>query len=243
MARVVLIPTGRLEWEALGASLERLFPEHIFVAVPTLQELQSNEGMEFPISSFCSNPIEKVAGRPNNADKLIKRAAYEAMKSQRGEKAELVLILDDLELVNHHQAQQVTEEVRAAVLRHLADPRFEQDRDLKRRTQEALRRKVSFHLARPMIESWIFADPQGPTHAGVPATSTISLVPEHDLEDFRTQDAVYAAATAEFCICWSGLPARTAADQKKKNRLTPAWIKAGEVRIQHPKAYMALPES
>ena len=228
-----------LEWKALGPALERLFPANTFEAVPTEDEVHSKPGTEFPISSLCSSPIERVAGRRNNADKLIERAAFEAMREPRRGRVDLVVILDDLELENHEKADQVTAEVRAAVLRHLDKPAFRSDRDLERRTREALQRKVSFHLARPMIESWIFADPQGPRNAGVAPQMPVLLAPNRDPEDLLVEHPAYAIASEAECTCWQALPSDTPQQQKLKNKCRPAWIKAGGLRVRHPKAYLA----
>lgn len=239
MARVALVPTGMLEWKALGPALERLFPGNTFEAVPTEDEVRSKPDMEFPISSLCSCPIETVLGRRNNADKLIERAAFEAMRDARRGQVDMVLILDDLELDNHDKASLVTEEVRAAVLRHLDKPTFRGDRDLERRTREALRGKVSFHLARPMIESWIFADPGGPTRAGVADQTPVMLAPNRDPEDLLVVHPDYVQATDAECTCWQALPSDTSQRRKARNKLRPAWVKAGDRRVRHPKAYLS----
>ena len=239
MGRVLLVPTGMLEWEGLPPALGTLFPGNEFVSVPTKEERFSKPDLEFPISSLCSSDIEKVSGRKNNADKLIERAALEAMSDARRGRADLVLILDDLELENDSKAALVTAEMRLAVERHLARPELAKDLVLQGRTREALKAKVSFHLARPMIESWILADPSGPTRAGVPPARPALLAHGRDPEEFQADDATYVAATDDPCTCWKAMPTHTGSLAKKKSKATPAWVRAGSDRIRHPKAYLS----
>ena len=238
MARVALIPTGRMEWEALADALTRLFPGNEFYAIPTREEVESKTFQgEFPISSFTSVDVTRVLGRRNNADKLVSRAAEEAMRSRRERRNDLVVILDDLELANLAQVERVVEGVREAAQRHLA--LLTQDRDVQSRTAAALREKVSFHLACPMIESWVFADPQGPSRAQTRAGQPARLASGRDPEDFLTADPDFVAAGDQDCTCWHSLPSKTPAQQKKRRRAAPLWVKVGADRERHPKAYMS----
>ena len=240
MARVALIPTGQMEWQALGTALHRLFPGHHFYAVPTEAERASNPRLEFPISSFTSCDVARVMGRKNNADKLIERAAYEIMRGAEG--ADLAIILDDLELDNIQQASRVTDGIREAVERHLeglAAGGTEKHRDLCARTREALKEKASFHLARPMIESWLFSDPSGPANAGIPPDRAVRLKAGLDPEAFETDDPDFAVATGEGCTKWLSMPERSRYHRQKKERKTPIWVKQGPQRIYHPKVYMS----
>lgn len=232
--RVALIPTGRMEWEALRPALLRLFPGHDFECLPTREELASNAGMEFPIASFTSCDVGRLFGRPNNADKLVERAAAEALGDRRRAAADLVVILEDLELDNQQQPREVVQVVREAAQRHLA--KLSHETRTADRTRRALRERVSFHLAAPMIESWLFADPLGPGHAGVPAARAPRLR-ETDPEDFETADAEYACATESACTFWQSLPDQRRSQRERKKKLRPTWAIRPD-RARHPKAYL-----
>lgn len=230
--RIAVIPTGRMEWDALPEAMGSLFPGHDFHCLPTPEEVDSSRGIEFPISSFTSCDASRLFGKPNNADKLIERAAAEALGDRRRAPADLVVILDDLELHNRHQPQVVVQVVREAALRHL--------HDLGSRTQtrarEALRTRVSFHLVVPMIESWLFADPRGAINAGAPADH-VPRLRETDPELFETDDTAYAAASESDCTCWKSLPEQRRAQILRKKKLRPAWVGKHD-RTHHPKAYL-----
>lgn len=235
--RVAIIPTGRMEWYGLGQALERLFPEHIFYSLPTAREVASNRDIEFPIPSFTSGDVKRVMNRPNNADKLVQRAAAEALGDRRREPADLVVIVDDVELDNIEQPDQVVLAMRCAVQRHLQTIQRRGSR-VHERTAQALRERVSFHLAKPMIESWLFADPRGPVHAGVPGDRNARLCAGVDPEDFQTDDPDFDKDDGVGCTCWSSLPERSPKQKKAKRKHKPQWLKAGQLRQRHPKAYM-----
>ena len=148
--RVALVPTGRTEWHGMGAALARLFPAHDFYAVPSPEEMDSHpEG--FPCNGFTSSRLTKDAPLPEAARDLVERAAQEALGDRRREAADLVVVIDDLELTNADQPEQVVRVFRKAVEQHLGG--------LGRhavRTAAVLQEKVSFHLIVPMIEAWFF---------------------------------------------------------------------------------------
>ncbi len=121
---------------------------------------------------------------------------------------------------------------REATARHVGKLRGQGSPGLADRVEAALLAKASFHLAAPMIEAWLFADPSGPGNATVPAAR---LPPswEHtrDPEDFLTRDPVYLADDCSACAAWHALPPRRAQDHK------PAWQR--EQREAHPKAFLS----
>jgi hypothetical protein len=224
--RIAVIPTGRMEWEALPQALHELFPGHQFECLPSRAELASNAGIEFPIPSFTSCDATRLFGTTNTADKLLGRAAAEALGDRRRPPADLVVVIDDLELCNRFQPQAVVQVVKEAAQRHLAG--LETRAHI--RTRTALRERVSFHLAVPMIESWLFADPRGPANAGAPADRP-SRLRVTDPEDFETDDEAYATATADACTFWSSLPVQ------RKKKLRPVWA-GNHDRTWHPKGYL-----
>lgn len=220
--KVAILPTGRMEWNALPGTLSRLFPEHEFYAVPE-QQLYDSKG---PLDGFTSSRLRP--GQPyQNAVGLIEKAAQEALGDRKRAAADLVIILDDLELANSDQPEAVTAVMKDAVDLHLGCDRVSRVAAILDRTKTVLSNKVSFHLAVPMIESWLFADPEALATAGVPPHPGPQLVGPC-LEDFHTGDLGYLDATEQTCPQWSSRGGR------KKDR--PKWL--GQDRARHPKGYL-----
>ncbi len=212
-------------------ALQSLFPQHEFYSLPTEMEVKSY-GEDFPAHSFTSCDVRKLSGKANQADKLIERAAAEAIgDSKRDRKAaNLVVILDDLEIINLHQASAVIEVVREASQRFL--DQFLNDSNRRDRYADALKNRVSFHLAKPMIESWLFSDWENLKNACKP-TGTAKLKEGVDPECFLTNDPVYETDTGANCIKWILF------SEKKRKDHIPQWINAGDHRNIHPKAYLS----
>jgi hypothetical protein len=56
--RVAILPTGRMEWNALPMALARLFPDHEFYSLPSQREIDSHPH-DFPLASFTSTRLRK----------------------------------------------------------------------------------------------------------------------------------------------------------------------------------------
>ena len=235
--RIAILPTGRMEWQALPDALGRLFSEHDFYSLPRQEEVASNATIDFPVPSFTSCDVLHLAGKPCAADKLIERAVAEAIGDRRSKPADLVLIIDDLELDNIHQPAAVVDIIREAAQRYLG--RIAADGGNTQRHAKALREQVSFHLAKPMIEAWLFADPAGPTNAGVPASRMPKLKAPNDPECFCSDDPAFTADSGADCLAWNALPDDTPKQRKKKQDSRPIWLKCSTRRSMHPKAYLA----
>lgn len=229
---IAIIPTARMEWEGLPEALRRLFPGVEFYCLPTQEERLSHPE-DFPIPGFTSNrlqPPDPAAG-PGDLDNLVRRAAMEALGDRDTEAADMVVILDDLELANADQPDIVVSCVEAAVRRHIESLSFNQR--FRSRTAAALKERVSFHLAVPMTESWFFADPAGLVNARVPADRLPArVVPDRDPECFQTDDVDYRDNDASPCAYWRSLP------RDRQKRHTPLWVKTSQ-REAHPKAYLS----
>lgn len=221
--RVALLPTGRTEWHGMSNALTRLFVGHSFYPVPTKREVESYPD-RFPYDGFTSSALTARSedDPPESAIELVARAAQEALGDRRSEAADLVVVLDDMELANANQPDRIARVFRAAVARHLAGLSRARGK-----TEEALRERVSFHLITPMIEAWFFGDPRALVAAGAPPEATPRLAVT-DIEAFRTNDESYLAATDASCPCW-------ASRRDKKNR--PKWL-GGHSRAHHPKGYL-----
>lgn len=223
--RVVILPTGRTEWHGFPAALERLFPGHVFDAVPTPEEILSYPE-SFPLPGFTSNTLgdRQHQTPPEDLRELLARAAREAIGDRFSEAADLVLVLDDVEVANRGNEEMIIKVVRAAVDRHLEAVSAR----VRGRSAEVLRQRVSLHLLRPMIEGWFFGDARALERAGAP-TPAASFVLPTDPEDFNVADPAYLEAEEGQCPMW------VRAERKKKSK--PKWVDNPN-RNLHPKAYL-----
>lgn len=223
--RVALLPTGRTEWNGLPGALQRLFPAHEFYAVPTPEEVVSYPD-RFPYDGFTSNELTQKSedSPPESAILLVERAAQEALGDRHRAAADVVFVIDDVELCNTHQPDRVVRVFKSAVNHHLTEI---ERLGAHARTATVLRERVSFHLIVPMIEAWFFGDSDALATAGMPPTAApVLAVP--DVEAFQTHDAAYLAATEVLCPCWT-------VKRIKNNR--PKWL-GNSARDKHPKGYL-----
>lgn len=226
--RVALLPTGRTEWHGLPQALQALFPEHEFYALPDEALFRSQRG---PYASFTSSELtarsdDAGQGPSDRAAELVGYAAQAARGDRRGSPAaDVVIVLEDLELSNRHQPDRVVRVLQRAVGGYLD----EQQGGARSRVAALLRERVSFHLVVPMIEAWFFGDPAALRRAGVPPDRPGPFLNStKSLEDFETMDAPYEAATTRACPEW------LARGEKKADR--PKWL--GNLRHLHPKGYL-----
>jgi hypothetical protein len=219
---IKLITTGKTEYQALGASLKALFPMHEF-------SLLTARLPGVPFDGFTSTPCEPLMVKQavkTNLDFIASSAAAAAGVSG----VDGVLILEDLELANEGSPQTVTEVVRLAFTRHV-DTLSAKSKD---RVRRALREKVSFHLAVPMLEAWFFADPRGLKNLGVSASSSeFSVSCNGKYEEFCTDSPPYIADMGQQCSVWNAIPI-----DRRTKRDRPPWLMEQEVRARHPKSYI-----
>lgn len=188
MPKVILIPTGRMEHAALGASLSALFPGVMFESDPP----------GVPLNGFTSTDVTHAAspsrGRtPTSEDKLAARLVAAAARGRHGQGADVAVVIEDLELANDHQPEQVIRVFREAVQRHLSAWPWpsQKSRDL---AYQRVRERCSFHLFRPMTEAYFFGEPGALQRAG--AVHAAQLANPPDLEQFRSTDAAYLGLPA-----------------------------------------------
>lgn len=228
--RVAILSTGRTEWHGLASALGRLFDGYDFQSVPTQKEVDSyHESYPYPGFTTCALSPRHVEHPPESAFDLVARAAQEALGDHRANKpaADLVVVVDDLELANRDQPERAVAVFRAAVQQHV-----ERLQGSRKRTERALQERVSFHLIVPMIESWFFADPGALRIAGVPADRMVAVPEDQDPEQLWVDEPTYLAASDVDCPCWAALPVNT---NKKKQR--PKWLGEGP-RQAHAKGYL-----
>ena len=192
--RVAILPTGRMEHLGVPHALHALFPNHDFYSIA------KRSSDKEPFDSFTSSDKPLMLGKPNgNVDKIVEQMAAELFPGRDGRAPDLLVVLEDLELPNMHQPEIVVQLFRDAIARHVgklrgsSPPRAD-------KVEEALLSKASFHLAVPMIEAWLFADPDGPRNAGAPSER---LPPNweraKDPEEFLTQDPGYLVDNCSTC--------------------------------------------
>src|SRR5271154_7121301 len=107
MAHVILIPTGKMEFAALGPALERLFPGHSFSAFPPggpLDGFTSNDLKTFTLSSPVAPKVDELASA------LVAAVA----PGQGGKPADFAVVVEDLELANDLQPNLVIKIFREA---------------------------------------------------------------------------------------------------------------------------------
>jgi len=228
-----VIPTGRAELGGLAACLNQLFPAHEF---ETVAKRVDPDGTPKPYDGFTSCRLELPRKNPRyNLDRLVAALAGEMIGERRCRRAGLVVLLDDLELVNADQVNVVVDCVRGAVLQHI--DRLGQHPS-KAKVEAELRERASFHLAVPMIESWLFKDPAALTKAGMPDGRRPHLKSDKDPENFETDDPDYSEDDGSAC---HALIAKT---QKHPKRWPPPWVIEPIAnmplvkREHHPKAYL-----
>jgi len=232
--KVALLLTGRMELKGLPRALH-----HLFGAAHKFDVLVPNpRAPDEPFNGWTKGtPTERLERRgPSNLDKLVQRMA--AAADSKLAEADLVFVLDDVEL--SHGPEIVVQEFRTAVLRHLRSLRALglRERHLADRLERDLPDRASFHPVMPMIESWLFADPDGPKNAGAMHLPAI-WNDRGDPEYFTTDDPIYLSDAGHACVRYMQL-----SEDQRNQRNTPLWLRRGtpaepSPRERHPKHYLA----
>lgn len=222
-----------MELLALGSALSQRFqPSTPSCSFETIAKVLATQE---PYAGFTSGGALPIPGPTARAHPALLRLVQKTISLAEEPSVDLVLIVDDLELENVHQASVVTATVRDQISKELLS-RHQHEPPRLAALRRALQTKVSFHLAVPMIESWLFADPAGPKNAGVRAAALPpALAPGRDPEAMRLQDPAYLSDTGEGCTCWRGL------SPKKQAEHQPLWLRSGisPRRAEHPKAALS----
>ncbi len=179
MPRIKLIVTGDMEKAALHESLKRLFP------FPKDGEVVV---WDRPRKLHCATSHRLAPGGAPSTPMLALAQAVldEAGIGKTGAPADLVVVLDDVELGNLGQEAIVVEHFRKAMSQKLAGYQL----STQQRYRLLLREKCSFHLLRPIVESYLFGDAGALGIAGVPAGVIPRLV-STDVEQFEANDPAW----------------------------------------------------
>ncbi len=213
MGRIKLIVTGDLEKLALHESLRSLFP-----AAPVGEPGDVVEAViwDRPRKLHCATSHRLTSGKAPSVPMLdlVQAMMDEACVGKRGVPADLVVVMDDVELGNLGQEAVILEHFRAAVNQKLDS--YEQR--TRARYRAILRERCSFHLLCPMVEAYLFGDPAALAVAGVPPSRTPLLV-STDVEQFESNDPAWLPE----CVL----------ENEVQGSLNPWWRNE-----RHPKRYL-----
>jgi hypothetical protein len=185
MVRIKLIVTGDMEKAALHASLRGFFPAEREGHEVLWDQPRKLQGA----TSFRLEP----GGDPSPAMRDLAQAMLdEVLIGKRGSPADLVMVIDDVELGNVGQVEIVTQHFRDAVRRRLAEyeVRVSANARTQERHRELLQKKCSFHMLHPMVEAYLFGDSDALLQAGLPVSVRPRLVGP-DVEQFQTDDPLW----------------------------------------------------
>lgn len=213
MATIRLIVTGDVEELALHESLRGIFGD------------ERHDGEEViwdpprKLHSATSRRLSPSEPPPRPMKALARAMLDEVLIGKRSTPADLVVVIDDVELDNVDQEAVIAGHFKAALTDALV-ARL-QDRPLKTCEQYRVRvrERCSFHLLRPMVEAYFFGDGDTLRAMGV---QSAPLVRHADVERFETTDT----DTDWLDECQH--------DSQRHQHQRPWWR-----RERHPKHYLA----
>jgi hypothetical protein len=211
MVRIKLIVTGDMEKAALHASLRGFFPA----------EREGHEVLWDQPRKLQGATSHRLLsdGAPARAMLDLAQAMLdEVLIGKRGSPADLVIVIDDVELGNVGQVEIVAQHFRNAVEKKLAEHEKRVSAHTQKRHLELLQQKCSFHMLHPMVEAYLFGDTDALLRAKLLAGVRPRLV-SSDVEQFQTDDPLW-------------LPDCRTADISRQ-RTMPWWNHAC-----HPKHYL-----
>jgi hypothetical protein len=223
---IALLVTGKTELLGLADSLRRIFPADFrYVNNPNVDPEQHLRG-------FTSGDVRQLLGVPlkmgSNLEWFVEHLVAEAYPGRTGKPPDLVVGVDDLELYNIGHPDIVVQVLRDAVRLHVERSFSGPTRE---RVYERLRGRCSFHLLKPMVETYFFGEPAALDRAGR-ASNRVSRFDRDacDPEDFQVEDPTYMAILE---------PPTTESRRKSVRRKDKQdWRRSQERRPYHPKKYV-----
>jgi len=158
MARFKLIVTGDMEKLALHKSLQRIFSPNKRDGEKVIWEQPRK------IQCATSHQLSPTRTPSGPMKQLVKAMIAEAGIGKKGEPADLVVVIDDVELGNLGRENIIAAHFQNAMQHELN----KYNTKTIQRYQSILRQKCSFHLLKPMVESYVFGDINALRVAGVP---------------------------------------------------------------------------
>lgn len=218
MARIKLIVTGDLEKLALPQSLKKHFPN-----IQNGKDVIWDEPRKIHGATSCQlKLLNEGALLSNPMKELAKAMLAEALEGKKkGQSpADLVIVVDDVELGNLGRENVIAEHFRAAV-NYAIQLKAKGITSEEARIRSIIRDKCSFHLLKPMVEAYLFGDAVALGLAGVPIGVSPQLVHQSDVEEFETNDPKWLPTCHK----------ENAIQQNNHNK--PWWL-----HERHPKAYL-----
>lgn len=177
--RIRFIVTGDLERAAMVSSVSRWFA----------RETAADEAIEWlpprKVNAATSHRLT-ASKAPSHPMRTLARAAIaEACEGKHGEPADLVVVVDDVELHNLDQPAVLCAHFRAAVEAEIIARQLSATAE--QRLRDRVRARCSFHLLCPMVEGYLF----GETAALVRAGCAADIEPKRaqpDIEAFESCD-------------------------------------------------------
>jgi len=179
VARIKLIVTGDMEKLALHKSLQKCFPSRrdgVEVVWEVPHKMSGATSHKLDANEDPSKPMRALA----------KALIAEACIGKYGSPSDLVIVVDDVELGNIGQEHVIASHFREAVQKELDSHKG--NITLYNEYKEQLQTRCSYHVLKPMVESYLFGDPAALTLAGVPDGKLPQLVHISDVEEFETND-------------------------------------------------------
>ncbi|NVB38017.1 hypothetical protein G6O69_09250 [Pseudenhygromyxa sp. WMMC2535] len=179
MKRVRFIVTGDLERLAIVESVSRHYKG------------LTHEGHEVEwlpprkVHAATSARLQPEQGPGKAMLGLARALVAEAIEGADGTPADLAIALDDVELHNFGREAVICAHFRRAIEAELKRRSMSASHEARVRAQ--LQGRCSFHLLRPMVESYLFGDPGALRRAGCAASVQPQLV-DPDVESFEAND-------------------------------------------------------
>lgn len=184
MARSIkLIVTGDMEKAALHKSLQRFFPNQLHGTEVIWDTPRKEEGT----TSYQLKSLTPGGSPSNPMKELAKAMLAEALYGKKSTPADLVIVIDDVELGNLGQEQLIATHFRTAV-EEIINIKANGSKSEESRLRHVARTKCSFHLLKPMVEAYLFGDSNALGLAGIPSGINPCLVHPTDVEEFETND-------------------------------------------------------
>lgn len=181
MSRIKLIVTGDMEAKSLAMSLQSQFPS------------QKNGDMVIwerarKLNCTTSHPLRRESDKPSQPMLSLARAMIrEVIDGKQGTPADLVIVIDDVELGNLGQEDVIAKHFCLAVEAELEELKL--SATTLDRYKGIIRERCSFHVLKPMAEAYFFSDIQILKAMGV--TDNPLLRHATNVEDFEITDSTW----------------------------------------------------
>lgn len=180
-SRIKLVVTGDMERLALAESLSRYFPNQTAAGDDVIWERPRK------LNCVTSNRLPPNPTSTSTQMQALARAMIdEAIDGKTGHPADLVIAIDDVEVANLGQEAIIGQHFRMACQQALNDKAS--SAQARSRHAQIVQQRCSFHLLRPMVESYLFADAVALATAGVSSSIVPVLRHPSDVEEFEVTD-------------------------------------------------------